>query len=87
MVLNSNYSSVENALNLGLSHVTWPSLCLATYIHELLESVERFQAVAEDVALISKILEGKIAQIMNHRLLSEDDDSKINGNSSAAVKT
>ena len=73
VVLNSNYAAVENALNLGLSHVTWPSLCLATYIQELLESVERFQAVAEDVVLISKVLDDRIALIMDHRLL--DDSS------------
>jgi len=77
---------VENALNLGLSHLTWPSLCLAPFIQDLLESVERFQAVAEDVALISKILETRIAKIMDHRLLNDEPIRSSRNNSSAEVK-
>lgn len=83
VVLNSCYSSVENGLNLGTDHVTWPSLCLATYIQELMESVERFQSMAEDVALISTVLDMRIGQIMDFQLLHDEIDQE-NNNLSAA---
>ena len=76
VVLNSCYSSVENGLNLGTSHVTWPSICLGSYIQELMESVERFQAMAEDVAIISTVLDKRISQIMDHQLLTEEIDEQ-----------
>lgn len=79
VVLNSCYSSVEDGLNLGTTHITWPSLCLASYIQELMESVERFQGMAEDVALISTLLDRRIAQINDFRLLvdTQNDLSPI----------
>lgn len=73
LVLNSCYSSVEDGLNLGTTHVTWPSLCLAGYIAELMESVERFQAMAEDVALITTVLDRRIDTIMDFQLLRDKD--------------
>ena len=76
VVLNSCYSSVEDGLNLGTTHVTWPSLCLASYIAELSESVERFQAMAEDVALISTVLDRRIAQIFDFRMLPPPDQQQ-----------
>jgi hypothetical protein len=71
VVLTSCYSSVEDGLNLGTTHVTWPSLCLDNYIQELMESVEKFQGMAEDVALISSVLDKRIAQINDFQLLVE----------------
>ena len=86
VVLNSCYSSVENGLNLGTAHVTWPSVCLGSYIQELLESVERFQAMAEDVGLISVVLEKRIAQIMNQHLLNEDYNSNLKAQSQVSAE-
>lgn len=77
VVLNGCYSSVENGLNLGTTHVTWPSLCLHSYIEELMESVERFQAMAEDVALISNVLERRIACIMDYHLLNGETNEAV----------
>ena len=52
-----------------MTHVTWPSLCLANYIQELAESVERFEGMAHDVTIISDVLERRVSQILNHQLL------------------
>lgn len=84
VALQGCYSSVENALNLGTTHVTWPSLCLDTYIQELMESVERFQSMSEDVALISKLLEKSIAEIMDHKMLPEGLSPSSKGKVSAS---
>lgn len=83
VVLTSCYSSVEDGLNLGTTHVTWPSLCLDNYIQELMESVEKFQGMAEDVALISSVLDKRIAQINDFQLLveTEHDLNPVTGSS------
>ena len=60
---------LEQALNVASTHITWSSLCLQQYIHDLFESVERFQWMARDTKRISKILERRIAAILEHRLL------------------
>lgn len=36
-----------------------------------MESVERFEAMAEDVSLISKVLDKRISQIMDYQLLQD----------------
>lgn len=65
-MLRTSYSAVESALNLGLSHVTWPSLCLSSYTNELLDNVEHFQMLAEDVAVTTDVVNRRIAKVLEH---------------------
>jgi len=68
-VLRTSYSAVEDALNVGQRHVTWPSLCLLSYIDELLENVEHFQMLSEDVAVTTDVVNRRIADVLKHSRL------------------
>ena len=70
-VLHSSYSAVESALNVGLKHVTWPSLCLSSYIDELMQNIEHFQMLADDVVVTTDVVNRRIADVLKQSRLPQ----------------
>ena len=73
---------MEKGLNLTTSLVTWPSLCLASYIADcrgaLIGSRQMFRVVSamtEDVALLFTVLDRCIAQIYDFQMLPDQQQN------------